>query len=589
MERKIWRYFLVVVFVFYGEAVFSQSDNPDQEAFNLLNDFELNKNSFVDDILEWNSEEGDYGIAYTSIDRPYLVFGVYRFFEKGRSVFTCLSDKSFNLKIAKAEIYEYDKRWDDPTKKISSKLEYYTYQGEFSRKYDANQKSINASADNSSGIVIKSLFDKVTNRVSQAWGSKIIEQEKINSRKITGRVLDIETKKGINDASILLKGSRITTTNALGYFQMDINPEDTIEIEHEFYEFGFVKAPDASSFQILLTKRNAETVDPFVRYKGIWINTNAVRVDGSRIVSRVPNYGRFLYWFSRGVFFAVDTPSHQMRMYDWNPVFRPDGKSETEDAILEFRTDSMLVITEKHNLNEVDKKNRYTLIRWDSYFNKLRENHLVKFVNDSTILADDLVFPAYALHKSGGIHFSRYLFKCEIPLIDLVSGYFTLDRHNQITEVRLTENRGLQDVSRLIKAIRESSNNWIVPVEGFNFRVPFTLGPITNGTAFQVSFKERDYNAFREKPATSLDGNEINAKWDSFKRAITQFDKGNFDKSVTFTTKALQVDTIFLDAYYLRAESFIKLDRLREACQDLEYLKSLDQVKATTLYNRYCR
>jgi hypothetical protein len=82
------------------------------------------------------------------------------------------------------------------------------------------------------------------------------------SRKVTGRVLDTETKKGVKDATVIIYGPDIkTTTNALGYFQLDILPWDTLGIQHGEYEHIAMIPPEANSFIVPLKRVPQEKLD----------------------------------------------------------------------------------------------------------------------------------------------------------------------------------------------------------------------------------------------------------------------------------------------------------------------------------------
>jgi hypothetical protein len=82
------------------------------------------------------------------------------------------------------------------------------------------------------------------------------------SRKVTGRVLDSETKKGVKDATVIIYGPDIkTTTNALGYFQLDVLPWDTLGIQHGEYEHIAMIPPEANSFIVPLKRVSQEKLD----------------------------------------------------------------------------------------------------------------------------------------------------------------------------------------------------------------------------------------------------------------------------------------------------------------------------------------
>jgi hypothetical protein len=82
-------------------------------------------------------------------------------------------------------------------------------------------------------------------------------------RQITGRVLDSETKKPIKLATVYVEGDSLTTqTNALGFFQLNVDSTDILNIKCDGYNTGQVRVPPKGGIQILLENSN------FPEYKG---------------------------------------------------------------------------------------------------------------------------------------------------------------------------------------------------------------------------------------------------------------------------------------------------------------------------------
>ncbi len=80
-------------------------------------------------------------------------------------------------------------------------------------------------------------------------------------KTVTGRLIDKETGKPVKDASITQIGTDIkTTSNALGFFQLQIDSTASIEIRSDDYPIMQVRLPEASSFKIELIKSPPEKV-----------------------------------------------------------------------------------------------------------------------------------------------------------------------------------------------------------------------------------------------------------------------------------------------------------------------------------------
>ena len=74
-------------------------------------------------------------------------------------------------------------------------------------------------------------------------------------RTVTGRLVDKETGKPIKDASITQIGTDVkTNSNALGFFQLQVDSTVIIEIVSSDYPTMQVKLPEVNSFKIELTK-----------------------------------------------------------------------------------------------------------------------------------------------------------------------------------------------------------------------------------------------------------------------------------------------------------------------------------------------
>lgn len=74
-------------------------------------------------------------------------------------------------------------------------------------------------------------------------------------RLITGRVMDLNTKSKLEQVDIAIyKGTSITTTNKNGYFQLTVEPNDTLLLMHPAYKVGKIAIPDTDVFLVYLEK-----------------------------------------------------------------------------------------------------------------------------------------------------------------------------------------------------------------------------------------------------------------------------------------------------------------------------------------------
>jgi hypothetical protein len=74
-------------------------------------------------------------------------------------------------------------------------------------------------------------------------------------RTVTGRLVDKETGKPVKDASVTQIGTEIkTTSNALGFFQLQVDSIASIEIEAAGYQLLQFELPNVNSFKVELQK-----------------------------------------------------------------------------------------------------------------------------------------------------------------------------------------------------------------------------------------------------------------------------------------------------------------------------------------------
>ena len=71
---------------------------------------------------------------------------------------------------------------------------------------------------------------------------------------VTGRIVDNESKGPIKKAQVLNRDSLLTETNALGFFQINSLPGDSIRIRHTMYGERVVIIPNETKFTITLEK-----------------------------------------------------------------------------------------------------------------------------------------------------------------------------------------------------------------------------------------------------------------------------------------------------------------------------------------------
>ena len=76
-----------------------------------------------------------------------------------------------------------------------------------------------------------------------------------SQRLITGRIIDINTKAAVGQVDVsVFKGTATTTTRENGYFQLKVNPGDSLLIMHPEYKLGLISIPAADVFSVYMEK-----------------------------------------------------------------------------------------------------------------------------------------------------------------------------------------------------------------------------------------------------------------------------------------------------------------------------------------------
>ena len=78
-------------------------------------------------------------------------------------------------------------------------------------------------------------------------------------RIVTGRILDLYNKEPVENAVVtIFKSTTTTVSNAKGYFQVELQDEDSILITHQNYKSGFLSIPEENVFVVY--------VEPYENY-----------------------------------------------------------------------------------------------------------------------------------------------------------------------------------------------------------------------------------------------------------------------------------------------------------------------------------
>lgn len=323
-------------------------------------------------------------------------------------------------------------------------------------------------------------------------------------------------------------------------------------------------------------------------FEGSWININARRIDNSKIVKPFAYKGYFKYIIEGNKLFSVDTPYHDMvKKLAFDITFSSKTEATTSNLNLYLQSDSILILTEKHTEDQIDKKNRYILLKEKYYFEFLRNKKEIKFENDTLILSNDYIFPYY---------WTDYMYSLTHNFYDnlrtkkgSISGHFIINRNKEIVNIEFQTNNGFEEVDKLKRLIKKSEKNWELPFPEYSYIVPFTFAFVKEGEALDVSFRKDDFDRFKEKENIStIDPIIWNKKDNAFNKGTKYAQKQKYNLAIEEFNFCISVDPLDIDSYYNRAFCYYSLNMVKEACLDWEYLMKLEQSTATKIFQENC-
>jgi tetratricopeptide (TPR) repeat protein len=327
------------------------------------------------------------------------------------------------------------------------------------------------------------------------------------------------------------------------------------------------------------------------KHLGHWVQIKATRIDGSRILDRSANVGTFQIIYEEIQTVFIDSAYYTGTIYKRVAVnalpqeLRPESGA-LPSRVIDARADTLLVISQVHSIDEIDKKNRYTFLRYDRYVEGLKRDKLIPYLNDSTIVASELLFPWREEDGILGSLTAKWYEKLK-PVSGAISGYFIINKNGTIGEVRIGTSRSFAKQKKLIELIKQMTGKWHLPIEGLHVKVPFTLAAVKDGRSLDIRFRENDFSYFERIPG-GFTGPEYARMYASLDKGSKLMNEGDFKNAITHLTKVIDMDPLNVEVVYDRASCHFKVGNTELACRDWKYLKDLDQVKGTKLYNEHC-
>ncbi len=316
-----------------------------------------------------------------------------------------------------------------------------------------------------------------------------------------------------------------------------------------------------------------------------WVKFHVEKLDGSRYIER----NNLLTTQIRYTF------SNNGEVEIWGYFGEGEHKYLLEDSILTINTnvkykveelsDSLLILADISN-EQIDKlkANRFYFTTEEKYVNNVLSKELVSFIDDSIIISNLYLKPIchYDLEKSLYNSLSS-----ELPKNIKFSGNFIISPYGVVTRVSINDevNTNSDFEKKFIELINKTSYRWNLPDYSRRFYYQNNFSVEVLGNFMKFSFLEQESSikytnlTYEEKEQANL----------LFQRGNSFLKRIKYEKAIQYFTECIDLDNIFIDAYYKRAYSFQMLDRKEEACIDWKFLYDLGQIQGINLYLQNCK
>lgn len=297
-----------------------------------------------------------------------------------------------------------------------------------------------------------------------------------------------------------------------------------------------------------------------------WTKFHIERLDGSRIISRTN---------------IVESPlNYHFQNNGTVSIITVLGETEIEYAIkdsiiaigsnqlyqIELLTDTLLILIELLEYpKEADKINRIYFSPAEQYANNIISKNLVQFINDSTIISSRYLRP----HFTGG-SLDQYLYD-ELSSSNLknseLKGSFIITPTGQILDILIEnyENINNEIKERILDLLMKTNYRW---------RTPYTKTQYYYMVNFSIIFKDSFivfayYESYKSDNFPNLSISDQNRARIFFQKGNRLLNRGSYEKAINNYAKCIEIDEIFLDAYYNRAYANTMLGNDNKSCIDL--------------------
>lgn len=133
----------------------------------------------------------------------------------------------------------------------------------------------------------------------------------------------------------------------------------------------------------------------------------------------------------------------------------------------------------------------------------------------------------------------------------------------------------------LKKAIKKTEGKWYPAMwEGKPVNVEMEI-------VFDLGWSEKQRYRYDPKTPTKEDNLRLSASY--LVEGNLNFDSKAYKRAIQMYNLSIENNHLNIDAYYMRAASYIAIKQINKACEDLLQLKYLEQKRGEKLYLKYCQ
>lgn len=320
-----------------------------------------------------------------------------------------------------------------------------------------------------------------------------------------------------------------------------------------------------------------------------WTQIKVEKKDGSKNLARLPKGKSIMKYYFR----------EKTVLLTLNNLYTSELTYSVSDKILsigefaKYKIDTIdskqLVLTQIPNRELTDDKiNRFTFLNRPSLFEYLKENGKIEIVGDSIIESNEQFAPTYYgdIDKMFMTEFEHHNENKNI------FGIYFLDSKGKIENIQFEENRKFskKEIEKFTEIMKVTNGFWTLPQTPkpykykVNFEIYFTSFQSFSGIGF--SYVNKGLNQDVAKQLTQKEITE----------ADSYFFKGNdltrnkkYENASKQFIRCIEIDSLYLDAYYNLAFCYQKLGNKNLACEIWSKLKIMEQKEGENLYNENCR